>query len=196
MAMYRSVGFALICLAVSSCSPKIIRPIRVGSKNFPEQVLLGEIIAQVLERQLGLAVNRDNLNKGSTLEVHHAMLAGEVDVYPEYSGTAFTAILKHSWTGQETPESMHARIRDEYEKAMDLAWLDPLGFEDPWGMFVKKDAKSRPASLTEAVSSGKMGLYRLVVGQEFLERPDGFASLIASYPLQWRSEERRVGKEC
>src|SRR5437763_15068667 len=71
------------------------RPARivVASKNFTEQVLLGEILAQQIERRLGVTVDR-RLNLGGTMLAHEAMVKGDIDLYPEYTGTALTAVLK------------------------------------------------------------------------------------------------------
>ena len=98
--------------------------VRVGSKNFTEQVILGEIAAQALEAE-GVKVER-KLDLGGTFVCHQALVAGELDLYPEYTGTAFTAILK------EKPISDPARVRDAVERTYaekwKVTWLPPQGF--------------------------------------------------------------------
>ena len=91
MSRWRTAACTLLLLA-GACRGGGDRPIRVGSKNFTEQVILGEIAAQALERA-GLKVER-KLDLGGSFVCHRALVAGELDLYPEYSGTAFTAILK------------------------------------------------------------------------------------------------------
>src|SRR5689334_7858715 len=91
--MARTKIIAGLILLTLACGCSRSRPIVVGSKNFTEQLVLGEIIAQQLERRLGQKVER-KLNLGGTLLAHQALINGEIDVYPEYTGTALTAILK------------------------------------------------------------------------------------------------------
>src|SRR6266446_8566913 len=103
------------------------RPIVVGSKNFTEQLVLGEILAQQLERRLGGKVAR-KLNLGGTLLAHQALVNGEIDLYPEYTGTALTTILK-------LPPSSDAgrvldAVRSEYQKRWQLVWFQPFGFNN------------------------------------------------------------------
>ena len=103
---------------------------RVASKNFTEQLVLGEIVAQHLENRLHGHVSR-KLDLGGTLLTQQAMVAGGIDVYPEYTGTALTAVLKRS--PLKDPSQVLAAVRAGYAQ-WHLEWLDPLGFENtaPW----------------------------------------------------------------
>ena len=156
------------------------RPITVGSKNFTEQVILGEIVAQHLEHRLGRHVDRQ-LNLGGTLLVHQALVNGDIDLYPEYTGTALTAILKLPPTSD--PAAAMALVRAEYHTRFGVEWMDPLGFNNTFAMVIRgEDArKSKTATLSEAA------LYRpgwnLGVGYEFQQRSDGLAGLLKTYNL-------------
>src|SRR5713226_734680 len=105
----------------------------VGSKNFTAQLVLGEIIAKQLERRLGEKVER-KLNLGGTLLAHQALVNGEIDLYPEYTGTALTTILKLP------PSSDAARVlgevRSEYQNRWQLEWLQPFGFNNSFAMVI------------------------------------------------------------
>src|SRR6185503_817419 len=111
----------------------------VGSKNFTEQLVLGEIIAQQLERRLGARVER-KLNLGGTLLAHQALVSGQIDLYPEYTGTALTTVLK-------LPPSSNARrvlgtVRSSYQKRWQLEWLQPFGFNNSFAMVIRgEDAR-------------------------------------------------------
>jgi len=168
--------FALV--GCSSRSPSI----RVGSKNFTEQVVLGEIIAQHLELRLKQKVER-RLNLGGTLLAHGALLNGEIDLYPEYTGTALTAILKDP--PDNDPARVLARVRSEYVDKFHVEWLDPLGIDNSFAMVVSgADARSKNLrNLSDAakVTSG----WKLGVGYEFQQRPDGLAALDRTYHLHW-----------
>ncbi|MGH9660915.1 MAG: glycine betaine ABC transporter substrate-binding protein [Bryobacteraceae bacterium] len=171
--MGRTTILAGVVLALAGCSRE--RPLVVGSKNFTEQVILGEIVAQHLERRLGVPVER-KLNLGGTLLAHQALTAGQIDVYPEYTGTALTAILKQPISSD--PAAVLATVRGEYRQRWQLEWLEPLGFNNTFAMVVRGGAA---ATLSEAASR-KQG-WRLGVGYEFITRPDGLDGLVKTYRL-------------
>ena len=156
--------------------------IRVGSKNFSEQVLLGEVVAQALEAR-GVAVDR-KLNLGGTFVCHQAVIAGELDLYPEYTGTAHTAILK------EKPLSdagaVRRKVAEEYARRWGLVWAPPLGFENTFALVVRPDdaARLRLATISDLAARGadmKPGF-----GYEFMEREDGYKGLARAYGLAFR----------
>jgi len=158
------------------------RGIRVGSKNFTEQVVLGEIIAQHLEHRLQQKVSRQ-LNLGGTLLAHGALINQEIDVYPEYTGTALTAILKDA--PDNDPARVLAHVRSEYAKRFKIDWLDPLGIDNTFAMVVSgADARAKHLeNLTDAATVGTA--WGLGVGYEFQQRPDGLAALDRTYHLHW-----------
>jgi glycine betaine/choline ABC-type transport system substrate-binding protein len=152
----------------------------VGSKNFTEQVILGEIIAQHLEHKLNRKVVR-SLNLGGTLLVHQAIMNGQIDTYPEYSGTALNAILKINMVKDQL--AIRERLQEIYRTQLQLEWLAPLGFDNSFAMVVRKEdgEKLQPKTLGEA-SKAKDG-WALGMGYEFQERPDGFVALHSNYSL-------------
>lgn len=156
------------------------RPITVGSKNFTEQVILGEIVAQHLEARLGLRVAR-KLNLGGTLLAHQALLNGDIDLYPEYTGTALTAVLKLPPVHE--PAAALDAVREQYAKRFGIRWLEPLGFNNSFAMVMRgDDARSRRiATLSEAAASPSG--WRLGMGYEFQQREDGLGGLLQTYHL-------------
>jgi osmoprotectant transport system substrate-binding protein len=179
----KSYACLMIALALVGCSSLGRRlPIRVGSKNFTEQVLLGEIIAQHLEHQLQVPVDR-RLNLGGTLLANQALRSGEIDLYPEYTGTALASILRESSTG--TPAQDLELIRSRYSRDWKIAWLDPIGIDNGFAMVVKgSDARARNLeSLSDAAKAGTG--WALGVGYEFEQRPDGLPALNRTYGIRW-----------
>ena len=156
------------------------RPITVGSKNFTEQVILGEIVAQHLEHRLGRRVDR-RLNLGGTLLAHQGLVNGDIDLYPEYTGTALTTILK--LPPVHDPAAAMALVRAEYQTRFGVEWMDPLGFNNTFAMVIRgEDArKSKLETLSDAArySPG----WKLGVGYEFQQRSDGLAGLLKIYNL-------------
>jgi osmoprotectant transport system substrate-binding protein len=165
------------------------RTLVVGSKNFTEQEILGEIAAQQLERRLGTRVTR-TLDIGGTLLAHEALVAGEIDLYPEYTGTALTAILK--LPAATDPKAVFDTVVKEYRSRWKLVWLSPLGFDDTFAMVIRGvDARtSGIATLSQAAQRRKGWV--LGVGYEFLHRPDGFAGLQKTYALPLEGTPRTM----
>jgi osmoprotectant transport system substrate-binding protein len=156
------------------------RPITVGSKNFTEQVILGEIVAQHLEHRLGRHIDRQ-LNLGGTLLVHQALVNGDIDLYPEYTGTALASVLK--LPPAHGPVAALALVRAEYQIRFGVEWMDPFGFNNTFAMVIRgEDArKNNIASLSEAARY--FAGWSLGVGYEFQQRPDGLAGLLKTYNL-------------
>ncbi len=148
----------------------------VGSKNFTEQRVLGELVAQALERS-GLAVER-RFDLGGTFVCDAALRAGQIDVYVEYTGTALTAILKEP--PDTDPARVLARVREAYAPA-GLIWTAPLGFDNTFALVVRPDVPAR--TISEAV--GPAAAWSAAVGYEFQQRPDGYPNLARVYGLRF-----------
>lgn len=167
--------------AVWGCAGKR-NAIRVGSKNFSEQVLLGEVMAQALEAR-GVAVDR-KLNLGGSFVCHAAMVAGELDLYPEYTGTAHTAILKEK--PRSDAAAVRAAVAAAYQKRWDLVWAPPLGFENTFALVVRGDDARARGLRTISDLASKAPEFRAGFGYEFMERADGFPGLARAYGLAFR----------
>jgi glycine betaine/choline ABC-type transport system substrate-binding protein len=156
-------------------------PVVVASKNFTEQDILGEIVAQELEAR-GVPVER-RLHLGGTFVCHNALVQGEADVYVEYTGTAYTAILER--TPISDPDSVLMTIESEYADRWDLAWGPPLGFENTFALVVRRaDAASLGlATISDLarVGSGMAGGF----GPEFMAREDGYSGLKRAYGFEF-----------
>jgi osmoprotectant transport system substrate-binding protein len=177
--MKRIVAVLVCAACLSSCSHQ--GAIVVGSKNFTEQVILGEIAAQQLERKLRISVER-KLNLGGTLLAHGALVSGQIDVYPEYTGTASSAVLKQKVPGDSAKAYME--VKDAYRERFHLLWLPPLGFNDTFAMVVRREDGQRLSS--PELSSASTRAWRLGVGYEFLTRQDGLRKLNEAYSLRWQ----------
>ncbi len=161
------------------------RRIAVGSKNFTEQLVLGEIVAQQLERKLGQKVER-KLNLGGTLLAHQALISGEIDVYPEYTGTALTTILKLP----PSPDAARVleEVRAEYRKRWRIEWLAPFGFNNSFAIVVRGEEARRGGLLTISDAARYKKDWAMGAGYEFAQRPDGFAGLVKMYGLQIKGQ--------
>lgn len=178
--MVRIQALCLIVLTLAACSSGP-RRIVVGSKNFTEAILLGEIVAAQLERKLGQPVER-KLNLGGTLLAHEALVAGSIDVYAEYTGTALTAVLKSA--PSKDAAQVFRYVADEYEKRWHLRWLAPLGFNDTFAMVVRGETARASGLVTISDAARRPQPWRLGVGYEFLQRSDGMKGLVDTYGLR------------
>ena len=182
----RPVIFALtLALLVAGCSSE--NRIVIGSKNFTEQIILGELIAQHLERHTDLEVDR-RLNLGGTFVCHEGMLAGQLDIYVEYTGTALAAILKEPPSGD--PEAVLAAVRSAYRDQFGVEWTEPLGFNNTFAIIVRGD-DARDLGL-EIISDAAPHTadWRAGFGYEFIEREDGYPGLVRTYGLRFPAAPR------
>src|SRR6185437_7636778 len=148
--------------------------------NFTEQVLLGEILAQQIERRMHVPVER-KLDLGGTLLAHEALVRGDIDLYPEYTGTALTAILKQQPGG--SPVDVLEQVRVAYRTQWHLLWEPPLGFNDTFAMMVR-GADARRDHLESISDAARAHAWKLCVGYEFQQRPDGLSGLVHAYGLR------------
>jgi glycine betaine/choline ABC-type transport system substrate-binding protein len=173
-------SLAVLLVLASACRGEGGRPLRIGSKNFSEQVILGEIAAQGLEAR-GVRVDR-RLNLGGTFVCHQALKAGELGLYPEYTGTAFTAILARKPVSD--PELVRAEVAKEYRKRWNLVWSPPLGFENTFALVMRRDEAAR-LHISKISDLAAHPEIRPGFGYEFLEREDGFPGLAKTYGLRF-----------
>jgi osmoprotectant transport system permease protein len=158
----------------------------VGSKNFTEQLVLGEIVAQTIERQTGLAVDR-RLNLGGTLICERALASGDIDVYVEYTGTALTAVFHQPLATD--PAAVLATVRDAYARTGRVA-LSPLGFNNTFAILVRGQDARRLNLRTIDDAAREAPRWRAGFGYEFLERPDGYPGLSKAYGLRFAEPPR------
>ncbi len=156
--------------------------VRIGTKNFTEQLILGELMAQLIESHTDLRVER-RFNLGGTMICHGALKSGEIDLYAEYTGTALTAILKQSVIAD--PDRAHVMVSREYRQRFAADWLRPFGFDNTYAITVRKsDAISRNLRTISDLMAISATL-RAGFTAEFSERPDGYPGLRRAYGLQF-----------
>jgi len=171
-----------LALLVAGCGPSRQNVVVVGSKNFPEQLILGELIAQQIEAKTHLRVERRFYLAGTYI-CQQAMLAGRIDVYPEYTGTALTAILKEA--PLKDPTAAYAKVKQQYEQKFHFAALPSFGFNDTFAIEIR-GADGRRLHLTTISQAARYSpQWRAGFGYEFMERPDGYKGLVATYGLKF-----------
>ena len=181
-------GSVAILVGLSiSCGPPRENRIVIGSKNFTEQLILGELIAQQIENKTSLPVQRRFYLAGSYI-CHQAILGGRIDIYPEYTGTALTAILKQKPEGDR--QQVFNRVKKEYAARFDLAVGPSLGFNDTFAIEIRGEVARQLGLKTISQAARYTPQWRAGFGYEFMERPDGYQGLAATYGLVFATPPR------
>jgi osmoprotectant transport system substrate-binding protein len=170
-----------------SCSTSHSHRIVVGSKNFTESFILGELVAQQIEAHTNLKVERRFYLAGTYI-CQQEILAGRIDVYPEYTGTALTVILKQP-AGQDRTE-VYQRVKNEYEHRFGLTLGPAFGFNDTFAMEIRGEDARRLNIHTLSQAAVFTPQWRAGFGYEFMERPDGYRGLVATYGLHFTEQPR------
>ena len=178
---------ACVFLVTSAGCGRHTDRIVVGSKNFTEQLVLGEVFAQIIEARAHVEVERRFYLAG-TFICQQAILAGRIDLYPEYTGTALTAVLKEP-PGRDKQE-VYARVKQGYESRFGLTLGPPLGFDDTFAMVIRGDDARKLNLHTLSQAAAYTPKWRAGFGYEFMERPDGYQGLVATYGLQFAEAPR------
>lgn len=176
----------LLLLPILGCASHANR-IVIGSKNFTEQLILGELFAQTIEARTQLPVERRFYLAGTFL-CQQAILAGRIDIYPEYTGTALTAVLKQAPSHDK--QDVYRRVKQNYKSRFGLTVGPPLGFDDSFAMVIRGEDARRLHLKNMSQAAAFTPKWRAGFGYEFMERPDGYQGLVASYGLHFVEQPR------
>lgn len=173
---------ATIIMAAATLHPAAAEPIKVGSKNFTEQFILAEMYAAVLENA-GFEVER-KINLGGTLIAHQALTTGQIDLYPEYTGTALSAVVK----GEVSTDAQKVfdQVKDFYAKEFKLNWLKPTGINNGYVIVVRADTAQENNLKTLSDLAKVSGTMVFGGGPEFPERKDGLPGLKRVYNAEFK----------
>ncbi len=180
-----SIAAIALLLVARGGSPAVVR---IGSKNFTEQIVLGEILAQTIERRTSVRVER-RLNLGGTFICDQAIRTGDIDVYVEYTGTAHTAIFRQA--ADTDPRRVFDAVRGRYA-SQGLTLFDPLGFENTFAILVRGDDARTLGVKTLEDAARHAGGWQAGFGYEFLQRADGYPGLAKMYGLRFRAPPRAM----
>lgn len=178
---------ATCAVSMISCAPPHSNRIVIGSKNFTESFILGELIAQQIETHTNLKVERRFYLAGTYI-CQQAILAGRIDIYPEYTGTALAAILKQQASSNR--EEVYDQVKSEYERRFHLTLGPAFGFNDTFAMEIRGEDARRLKIKTLSQAAAFTPQWRAGFGYEFIERPDGYRGLVAAYGLRFAEQPR------
>jgi len=179
--------FLSLTLGFFGCRKSGGERIVVGSKNFTEQIILAELFAQQIEAHSAVRVER-RLNLGGTFICHDALVAGKIDLYPEYTGTALTAVLKEP--PQNDPSAVFRGVQEKYRARFNVEVMPPLGFNNTFAMIVRGDDAEKLHLRSISDIAPYTPKWRAGFGYEFMERQDGYRGWVAAYGLHFAGEPR------
>ena len=176
----KGLAFGAALLAVHAAASA--QTVKIGSKNFTEQYILAEIYAQAIE-DAGIKVER-KINLGGTLIAQRAIVSGEIDMYPEYTGTALLAVLKAEVASD--PQQVYDTVKAYYEKEFKLTWLQPTAVNNGYAIILRPEtaAQYKLATLSDLQAAGPKLV--LGAGPEFLDRFDGIPGLRQVYGIEFK----------
>jgi osmoprotectant transport system substrate-binding protein len=183
------IAGAAAAVAMTACEPPRPDHPVIGAKNFTEQVVLGELLAQEIEAQSNLKVERRFYLAGSYI-CQQALVAGRIDAYVEYTGTALTAILKQPL--DRDPHAVLDTVRGLYASRYGVTVAAPLGFENTFAMVIRGDDARQLHLQTLSQAAQYTSQWRLGVGYEFEQRPDGLPGLSKAYGLKFKDAPRTM----
>jgi osmoprotectant transport system substrate-binding protein len=178
---------AATAISLCHCSGAHRDHIVIGSKNFTESLILGELMAQQIETHTSLRVERRFYLAGTYI-CHQALLSGRLDIYPEYTGTALSAILKQNPSGEK--EEVYQRVKQAYEQRLGLTLGAGFGLNDTFAMEIRGEEARRLNIKTLSQASSYAPQWHAGFGYEFMERPDGYEGMAAAYGLHFASAPR------
>ena len=175
--------FALLLMipALSACSKS--DTIVVGSKDFTENKILAEMMAQLIEKNTHISVER-KINMGGTFVCFEAIKKGEIDLYPEYTGTGLTAQLK--LPVESDPDKVYRTVSDEFEKQFQITWLDPIGLNNTYALAMPEDLAQQNGIVSISDLAPKSQDFVFGGEHEFFDRQDGYDGLIQTYGLKFK----------
>lgn len=186
--------FSLVTVILLLCSVVLIGcsssdTITIGSKDFSENIVLGEIFAQLIEAKTDLKVVR-KLNMGGTFVNFEAIKNGQIDLYPEYTGTALTAQLKMDVITDA--EETYRIVSEEFDRQFNIKWLEPLGFNNTYTLAITNEIYEKYG--IETFSELATISENLVFGaeHEFFDRQDGFDGLVQTYGMKFKGEPKKM----
>ncbi|MEG6511835.1 glycine betaine ABC transporter substrate-binding protein [Desulforamulus ruminis] len=163
--------------------------IRVASKPFTESYILAEIMMQLLAQDTKLTVEYKAIEGGTTSILHPALMKGEIDLYPEYTGTGWLDVLKKGDTPKDSQE-LYRAVKEEYLKEYNLVWLPMFGFNNTFTLALTAEKQQEDQLKTFSDLSKVANQYVFGSEPDFFERKDGYEGLVQAYGFQFKKAEQ------
>jgi osmoprotectant transport system substrate-binding protein len=188
----KRIGLALALVMVVSmlftgCSSS--KSVTIGSKDYGENIVLGEIFSQLIEAKTDIKVNR-KLNMGGTFVCFEAIKNGDIDIYPEFTGTALTALLKADVISD--PDEAYEFVSNEFDKQFNIKWFKDLGYNNTYAIAISNEAYEKYGVETNSDFAKISEDFVFGAEHEFFDRQDGYDGLVAEYGITFKGEPKRM----
>lgn len=176
----------LLLLTTVGCAKKDEKKVVIASKPMTEQFILVEMLTTLIEEKTDIVVNQKMGIGGGTANIHPGMVNGEIDIYPEYSGTGWLFVLKENLIND--PEELFKSVKEQYNTKYNIKWMEPYGFDNTFALVMDKDLAKELK--IESYSDLVLQSDKLIFGAEydFYEREDGLPGLKKLYPFNFEDE--------
>lgn len=178
----------VMTLALSGCGGEK-KSVVIGSKDFTESIILGEMFAQLIEGNTDIDVTR-KLNMGGTFVCFEAVKNGDIDLYPEYTGTGLTAQLKMDVITDA--DEAYQVVAEEFDKQFNIKWLSPLGLNNTYTLAVTQEVAEEYGVETFSDLAGVSENLIFGAEHEFFNRQDGFEGLVEAYDMKFAGEPKKM----
>ena len=193
MRVFRRVSVILCIIMIigvfTGCGASSNDKITIGSKNFTENMILGSMFAQLIEAKTDLQVEyKENL--GGTMVCFEAIKKGQLDIYPEYTGTGLTAHLKMDVINDA--DQVYQIVKDEFAKQFKIKWLSPLGLNNTYAVAISEEYANKNNINTVSELVPFAGDLVFGAEHEFFDRQDGFDGMVDTYGLKFKGEPAKM----
>ncbi len=173
----------ILCIATLGCSNKN-DTIKIATKPMTEQFILGEMLKLLIEENTDLRVEITKGIGGGTSNIHPAILKGDFDLYPEYTGTSWSFVLKEA--GIPDDETLYNELKNKYNSEYDLSWIGLYGFNNTYGLVIRKDLAEQYNIKTYSDLAKYSKDFTFGAEYDFYEREDGFDALCKEYGMKFK----------
>lgn len=174
---------AVLAAGVFAGCGKSKEPIKIASKPMTEQYILTEILGQLIEHDLGVKVEITKGIGGGTTNIQPALLKGDFDLYPEYTGTAWLTVLKHE--KEDDPDVLYENLQKEYQE-MGLHWSGLYGFQNSYVLAVRKEVAEEYGLETFSDLAAASGNLIFGGNPDYMEREDGYPMICEAYGMEFK----------
>ncbi|WP_240666730.1 glycine betaine ABC transporter substrate-binding protein [Longirhabdus pacifica] len=186
--MKKIVALAFICMLVVStaaCSSEE-KSVVIASKPMTEQYIIVEMLAMLIEEKTDISVEKKLGIGGGTENIHPAMLKGEIDIYPEYTGTGWNDVLKQA--SVEDPQQLYQEVKAKYDSEFDITWSGLYGFNNTYGLALPQSLAEEMGITTYSQLAEKGSDLRFGAEFDFFEREDGYKGLESIYGIDFNEK--------
>lgn len=174
-----------LVLSLAACS-KEEKTVVLASKPMTEQFIVAEMLIALIEQETDIIVEHKQGIGGGHTNIHPAMLRGEIDIYPEYTGTGWMEVLEQDLIND--PQELYMAVKDSYADEFNIYWSELYGFNDTYGIAMKRELAEQLNVKTYSELAAASADLTFGAEHDFYEREDGFPGIDGVYGFDFKGE--------